>query len=163
MAVERKTFLWKLIINAYFESLTRFLVQLTVQLNYDILAKTNTIIKFKKFRWNNNIVTGPIYGIAAGIGITAGGHRLWAHRSYSARLPLRILLAHLYCMAGMVTINNFSWAINVTCQKVIAKLWNLVAWQKVSCFQVYGLKQTYVHFCIQKTVNSANSRHKFDL
>ncbi|XP_076460067.1 stearoyl-CoA desaturase 5-like isoform X2 [Babylonia areolata] len=30
---------------------------------------------------------------AAGLGITAGVHRLWAHRSYKAKLPLRILLA----------------------------------------------------------------------
>lgn len=30
--------------------------------------------------------------ICGGLGITAGAHRLWAHRSYKARLPLRILL-----------------------------------------------------------------------
>ncbi|KAL7302848.1 hypothetical protein TKK_0004080 [Trichogramma kaykai] len=40
------------------------------------------------------------WGIISGIGITAGLHRLWAHRSYSAKLPLRIFLATLYCMAG---------------------------------------------------------------
>ncbi|KAF7990996.1 hypothetical protein HCN44_000801 [Aphidius gifuensis] len=45
-------------------------------------------------------IFSPLYGIVAGIGITAGAHRLWAHRSYSAKLPLRILLAYLYCMAG---------------------------------------------------------------
>lgn len=28
-----------------------------------------------------------------GLGITAGAHRLWSHRSYHAKLPLRILLA----------------------------------------------------------------------
>lgn len=27
-----------------------------------------------------------------GLGITGGAHRLWAHRSYKARLPLRVLL-----------------------------------------------------------------------
>ncbi|XP_014486343.1 PREDICTED: acyl-CoA Delta(11) desaturase-like [Dinoponera quadriceps] len=42
-----------------------------------------------------------INGHLAGIGITAGAHRLWAHRSYSAKLPLKILLVFLYCMAGM--------------------------------------------------------------
>lgn len=30
--------------------------------------------------------------LASGLGITGGAHRLWAHRSYKARLPLRILL-----------------------------------------------------------------------
>lgn len=33
------------------------------------------------------------------IGITAGSHRLWAHRSYKARLPLRILLVVLNTIA----------------------------------------------------------------
>jgi fatty-acid desaturase len=27
-----------------------------------------------------------------GLGTTAGAHRLWAHRTYKAKLPLRILL-----------------------------------------------------------------------
>nr|XP_034186890.1 acyl-CoA Delta(11) desaturase-like isoform X1 [Osmia lignaria] len=40
------------------------------------------------------------YGLVAGVGVTAGAHRLWAHRSYSAKVPLRIFLAYLYCMAG---------------------------------------------------------------
>lgn len=29
----------------------------------------------------------------SGLGITAGAHRLWAHRSYKARFPLRVMLA----------------------------------------------------------------------
>nr|XP_031825342.1 stearoyl-CoA desaturase 5-like [Nomia melanderi] len=40
------------------------------------------------------------YGLTAGFGVTAGMHRLWAHRSYSAKTPLRIVLACLYCMMG---------------------------------------------------------------
>ncbi|KAF2019390.1 delta-9 fatty acid desaturas-like protein [Aaosphaeria arxii CBS 175.79] len=34
-----------------------------------------------------------IYYFWTGLGITAGYHRLWAHKSYSARLPLQIFLA----------------------------------------------------------------------
>uniref|UniRef100_T1IHS8 Fatty acid desaturase domain-containing protein n=1 Tax=Strigamia maritima TaxID=126957 RepID=T1IHS8_STRMM len=37
--------------------------------------------------------------ILSGMGITAGAHRLWAHRSYKARLPLRIFLALVNAMA----------------------------------------------------------------
>lgn len=33
------------------------------------------------------------YYFATGLGITAGYHRLWAHTSYSATLPLRAFLA----------------------------------------------------------------------
>jgi len=32
-------------------------------------------------------------------GVTAGAHRLWTHRSYKARLPLRIFLAFANAMA----------------------------------------------------------------
>lgn len=40
--------------------------------------------------------------IFTGLGITAGAHRLWAHRSYTARLPLRILLCLCNTMAFQV-------------------------------------------------------------
>ncbi|CAZ81332.1 unnamed protein product [Tuber melanosporum] len=36
-----------------------------------------------------------LYYFWTGLGITAGYHRLWAHTSYSARLPLKIFLAAL--------------------------------------------------------------------
>ncbi len=37
--------------------------------------------------------------LCSGIGITAGAHRLWAHRTYKAKLPLRILLGMFNCIA----------------------------------------------------------------
>ena len=43
-----------------------------------------------------------IYGYIGCLGVTAGVHRYWTHKSYKAKLPLRILLATLYLMAGMV-------------------------------------------------------------
>nr|XP_014270332.2 stearoyl-CoA desaturase 5 [Halyomorpha halys] len=46
-----------------------------------------------------------IYTIAAGtliagIGITLGAHRLWSHRSYKAKLPLKLFLLYGQTMAG---------------------------------------------------------------
>lgn len=41
-----------------------------------------------------------IYGNVGGLGITAGAHRLWSHRSYKARLPLRIFLCILNSIAA---------------------------------------------------------------
>lgn len=35
----------------------------------------------------------------ASIGVTGGAHRLWAHRSYKAKLPLRIILMLWQTMA----------------------------------------------------------------
>lgn len=40
-----------------------------------------------------------IMAYAGGFGITAGAHRLWTHRSYKAKLPLRILLVMLNTMS----------------------------------------------------------------
>lgn len=44
----------------------------------------------------------------AGFGITAGAHRLWSHRSYKAKLPLRIILMIMNCMALQNSIHE--WA-----------------------------------------------------
>ncbi|XP_063534961.1 acyl-CoA Delta-9 desaturase-like [Cydia strobilella] len=46
---------------------------------------------FTKAMWITRIFTVLLY-VMSGLGITAGAHRLWAHKSYKARLPLRILL-----------------------------------------------------------------------
>merc|ERR1712064_234758 len=38
------------------------------------------------------LIFAVLYYFATGLGITAGYHRLWAHSSYSASLPLKIFL-----------------------------------------------------------------------
>ncbi|XP_055324058.1 acyl-CoA Delta-9 desaturase-like [Sitodiplosis mosellana] len=47
------------------------------------------------------------YGSLGGMGITAGAHRLWAHRSYRANYKLRIVL----CIANLIAFQNsiFEW------------------------------------------------------
>lgn len=44
-----------------------------------------------------------LYQISA-LGITAGAHRLWSHKSYKARLPLRILLAFFNLISFQVSL-----------------------------------------------------------
>jgi stearoyl-CoA desaturase (delta-9 desaturase) len=39
------------------------------------------------------LLTGYLLSAFGALGVTAGAHRLWAHRTYKAKLPLRILLA----------------------------------------------------------------------
>ncbi|XP_071498328.1 stearoyl-CoA desaturase 5-like [Diadema antillarum] len=46
--------------------------------------------------------------LLSGLGITAGAHRLWAHRSYKARLPLRAFLGICQTMAFQNDI--YDWA-----------------------------------------------------
>uniref|UniRef100_H2YF36 Fatty acid desaturase domain-containing protein n=1 Tax=Ciona savignyi TaxID=51511 RepID=H2YF36_CIOSA len=48
--------------------------------------------------------------ITTGIGVTAGVHRYWSHRSYKATLPLRIFLAFLHTLALQNSVVN--WATN---------------------------------------------------
>jgi len=35
----------------------------------------------------------------SGVGITAGAHRLWSHKSYKAKLPLRMILVAMNCVS----------------------------------------------------------------
>ncbi|XP_033070160.1 stearoyl-CoA desaturase 5 isoform X2 [Trachypithecus francoisi] len=46
--------------------------------------------------------------LLAALGVTAGAHRLWSHRSYKAKLPLRIFLAIANSMAFQNDI--FEWS-----------------------------------------------------
>lgn len=47
-------------------------------------------------------------GLLVGLGVTAGAHRLWAHKSYKAKKPLRVFLA--LCFAGAGQNDIFEWA-----------------------------------------------------
>lgn len=46
--------------------------------------------------------------VSSGFGITAGVHRLWSHNSYTANLPLRILLIFLFTISGQR--DAYTWA-----------------------------------------------------
>ncbi|KGL84230.1 Stearoyl-CoA desaturase 5, partial [Tinamus guttatus] len=48
------------------------------------------------------------YFLLSGLGVTAGAHRLWSHRSYKAKLPLRIFLAVANSMAFQNDIYEWS-------------------------------------------------------
>ena len=43
-----------------------------------------------------------LYAYSSCFGVTAGAHRYWTHKTYRAKLPLRIILAVLYLIIGMV-------------------------------------------------------------
>lgn len=45
-----------------------------------------------------SVAIGWIWGILAGYGVTVGAHRLFAHRSYKANLPMRIMCMILQTM-----------------------------------------------------------------
>lgn len=45
---------------------------------------------------------------SAGLGVTAGVHRLWSHKSYKAKLPLRILLCFFQTLAFQNSVYEWS-------------------------------------------------------
>jgi len=51
-----------------------------------------------KAQWATLFWTYLLY-VAGGLGITAGAHRLWSHRSYKAKAPLRFILMIFNCIA----------------------------------------------------------------
>ncbi|CAO1433062.1 unnamed protein product [Diamesa serratosioi] len=58
--------------------------------------------KFYTFIWFVVLV------YVSGFGITAGAHRLWSHRSYKAKWPLRALLVFMFTIAGQR--DAYTWA-----------------------------------------------------
>ncbi|CAN7993450.1 unnamed protein product [Ixodes hexagonus] len=64
-------------------------------------------IIFTAAMWKTIIAAYVLYTLS-GIGITAGAHRMWSHRSYKAKLPYRILLMVLQTMAFQNDI--YDWA-----------------------------------------------------
>ena len=73
------------------------------------IAHIITIYNYHKISWalldnpyeiGGTMIVGVLTGYIAGLGITAGAHRLWSHKSYKAKLPLRIFLMICQTMAG---------------------------------------------------------------
>lgn len=54
------------------------------------------------------IFFSAILGVTSGLGITMGAHRLWSHRSYKAKFPLRFVLAVFQTMAFQNDIYEWS-------------------------------------------------------
>ncbi|XP_033753922.1 stearoyl-CoA desaturase 5-like [Pecten maximus] len=48
-----------------------------------------------------------VYYFLAAVGVTAGAHRLWSHRSYKAKTPLRVLLA--FFQSAALQNDIFDW------------------------------------------------------
>nr|CAI5820925.1 unnamed protein product [Callosobruchus analis] len=55
-------------------------------------------------RSEHHYVLAIIFGGISGFGVTAGAHRYWTHRSYKAKLPLRIILLICFSAAGQNSI-----------------------------------------------------------
>ncbi|TKR76176.1 hypothetical protein L596_017358 [Steinernema carpocapsae] len=59
-------------------------------------------------KWQTVVWTFTCW-MLSGIGITAGAHRLWAHRSYKAKWPARVILMVLNSMAFQTDVIEWSY------------------------------------------------------
>jgi len=59
-------------------------------------------VMFNTFLW------GALFYFMSGLGITAGCHRYWSHKSYKAKTPLRLLLALFQTIAVQNSIHEWS-------------------------------------------------------
>jgi stearoyl-CoA desaturase (delta-9 desaturase) len=66
------------------------------------IAATVGLWAFMACKWQTRLWCLALWPIS-GLGITAGAHRLWSHRSYKASLPYRILLMLMFSIANMVS------------------------------------------------------------
>ncbi|XP_002739828.1 stearoyl-CoA desaturase 5-like [Saccoglossus kowalevskii] len=71
------------------------------------LAALYSLFLIPSCRWQT-LLFGIVLMRLGGLGITAGAHRLWAHRSYKARFPLRVFLALIQTLAFQNDI--FEWS-----------------------------------------------------
>jgi len=62
---------------------------------------------FASAKWQTTAFAVFLY-IISGLGITAGAHRLWSHRSYRAKWPLRVILCIFNTMAFENSIYEWS-------------------------------------------------------
>jgi len=62
-----------------------------------------------EFHWKT-LVTAFIFYYIGGVGITAGYHRLWSHRSYDAALPVKLVL--LFMGTGAFEGSVFNWCLD---------------------------------------------------
>ncbi|KAH9412455.1 hypothetical protein DERP_011040 [Dermatophagoides pteronyssinus] len=60
-----------------------------------------------KIKWQTSFITFILGLFSSSFGITAGAHRLWSHRSYKAKWPLRLILA----FANTIALQNdiYEW------------------------------------------------------
>jgi stearoyl-CoA desaturase (delta-9 desaturase) len=80
---------------------------ITLMLILHISAIYGIYIGVFRAKWETILFTYVI-SILSSIGVQAGTHRLWCHRSYKAKLPLRIFLAIFQTMALQNDI--FEWS-----------------------------------------------------
>ncbi|RZB40842.1 hypothetical protein BDFB_009642, partial [Asbolus verrucosus] len=89
-------------------------------------------------------------------GVTAGAHRLWTHRSYKAKLPLRIILIICFSFAGQNTLFEYFGPMKLFFAFILPTLVPYYLWNETFYWSFMGSIIRYVYSlnCIW-LVNSA--------
>ena len=104
-----------------------------VRTNFVLAGVRAVIIVFSNFV----LLAAFLLYEATGLGITAGAHRLWAHRAYKANWPLRLILVIFNTIAFQVSIRMFTrqfpdqsgqlWSKSDQCQVVYFEICELAS------------------------------------
>jgi len=66
------------------------------------------MVQLFRFRILGAWIYGYVFGLLTSIGITAGAHRLWSHKTFKATVSFRIFLATLFTATGQNDIYTWS-------------------------------------------------------
>lgn len=69
-------------------------------MSLDFLYSAQTINQLFCYFYSIIFISVYIWAVLGGLGITAGAHRLWSHKSYKATYSLRFFLMLCNCIAG---------------------------------------------------------------
>ncbi|KAL0274794.1 UNVERIFIED_CONTAM: hypothetical protein PYX00_002833 [Menopon gallinae] len=83
-----------------------------IWINIISITLLHAVAVFSTFKWyaDTKVYTyiwGFVIGALGAFGVTGGAHRLWTHRSYKAKWPLRLILMICYSIAGQNTL--YDW------------------------------------------------------
>ncbi len=82
-------------------------INLIAMTSLHLAALYGLYLLLTRAKWQTLIFAYVLY-VLSGLGITAGSHRLWSHRSYEAKLPLRIILMVMHTLAFQYSIYLWS-------------------------------------------------------
>ena len=78
-----------------------------IMLSLHLSALYGLYLCFTDAKWQTIVFSVFLY-VISGLGITAGAHRLWSHRSYKAKRPLRVILCIFQTIAFQNSIYEWS-------------------------------------------------------
>ncbi|XP_022814446.1 acyl-CoA Delta(11) desaturase-like [Spodoptera litura] len=79
----------------------------TISLIFHIGAAYGLYLSFTAAKWQTWVFAILLH-VVTNLGVSVGAHRLWTHKSFQAKLPLRVILLFLFTMAFQYSVVSWS-------------------------------------------------------